>query len=395
MSWGAVDALSWFAVAAPGLENVVLSEVSALPGARAVHAVPGGVVFAGTLALGMAANLELRAATRILLRVGEMEARFRSALRAQLGALPFERWLPSETGLRIEVAAHRCRLYHTALVEQEVRAAIAARLGRPSAPSSDQSSGASLPTARILVRGERDRWVVSVDASGELLHRRGWRLEAGRAPLRETLAAGILQLAGYDPRLPLVDPMCGSGTLVLEAAALATGRAPGLGRDFAFQRWPSFGAAESAQWQKLCRAAAAPTLPAAPAAILGLDESAKAVVIASRNAERAGFSTVARFEQTRFEPRPDESGPSRLPAGPGLVVINPPYGKRLGHPAAARRLTETLGQNLPAWFPGWRAAVLVPDAKWAPLLELCTPGLRALDNGGLRVHLVMGNIHPR
>jgi putative N6-adenine-specific DNA methylase len=235
----------------------------------------------------------------------------------------------------------------------------------------------------VLVRGEDDGWTLSVDSSGELLHRRGWRQEAGRAPLRETLAAGVLALAGYDPEQPLVDAMCGSGTFALEAAALACRRAPGLGRSFAFEAWPAKDV--SLLWERARSDATAAARAQPPAPILGWDRDGAVLARAARNAERAGLTAAVTFERRDLgQWRPPEGLP------PGLLVINPPYGRRLSTPGAARALLRPMGLALRAHFPGWRAAILLADARWAPLLGVgTTAALYRLRNGGLRVHLAL------
>jgi putative N6-adenine-specific DNA methylase len=221
----------------------------------------------------------------------------------------------------------------------------------------------------MIVRGEDDRFTVSADSSGELLHRRGWRTEAGEAPLRETLAAGVLLLASWRPAEPLVDPTCGSGTFLVEAALAATGRAPGAGRSFAFQRWPGHDA------ELLDRLVAGIRPHPAPAAIRGSDADAAVVEVARRNAERAGVAGAVTIEHAPVHA-------ARLPDGPtGLVVANPPYGHRLD---ATRALYRDLGRL--ARQNRWRLAVLTADAR---LLAACgrPRATHRLRNGGLPVTL--------
>jgi putative N6-adenine-specific DNA methylase len=389
----------WFAVVVPGLEEVARAEVARLPGVRAVQVVPGGVEFGGPLAVGLAANLWLRVATRVVLRLGTVRAREFAKLRRLLGKLDFAPVVPSDRPLRLAVSATRSRLYHTKAIAETVALAVGDRLDRkmalaaPAAAHEEEDSEgapaaaaeggpAEAPATRVLVRGEGDVWTVSVDSSGELLHRRGWRREAGRAPLRETLAAGVLALAGHDPERPLVDAMTGSGTFALEAAAIACGRAPGLGRAFAFEAWSPPDV--SLLWERARTQAVATVRPAPPAPILGWDRDAAVLARAARNAERAGLAAAVTFERR-------DLGQWRPPAGspPGLVVINPPYGRRLSNAGAARALLRSMGLTLRSHFPGWRAAILLADARWSPLLGLGTATLHPLLNGGLRVHLAI------
>ena len=383
-------ALDWFAVAAPGLEEVVRVEVAALEGVTAVRVVDGGVEFGGPLEVGMRANLWLRVATRVLLRLGAVEAREFAQLRHRARRLPWDRYLDGERPLRVEAVSSRSRLYHTgALAETVALAAADAVPGVKLAAGKgeDDAEDGAPPAARVLVRGQQDRFVISVDTSGELLHRRGWRLEAGRAPLRETLAAGILALAGHDPAAPFVDPMCGAGTIVLEAAARALGRAPGLGRAFAFEGWPAF---EGAAWDRLRdQAHAAAKAVALPAPVHGYDRDERAVEIARRNAARAGLGDQVVIEQA-------ELGAAAPPAGgPGLVVVNPPYGPRLAARTRGGREAPGIARALRATFPGWRAGLLVAAPAAPRALGLRVHGRHRLVNGGLRVELLVAELPGR
>jgi putative N6-adenine-specific DNA methylase len=378
------DNASWFAAATPGLEESLKEEVARLQGVRDVKAVPGGVEFGGALAVGMAANLHLRIASRVVLRLGQVKARDFAPLRRQLAALPWARFLPRDRPLRVDVSVSRCRLYHTKALAEALELAVSDRLGAlpPRPPRTEDEDEPGDKLSRVLLRGEEDRFTVSVDASGGLLHRRGWRLETGRAPLRETLAAGILALCGYDPQLPFLDPMCGSGTIVLEACAMALHKAPGLFRSFAFEDWPCF---DANTWASL-RAQAETAQTGAPGSILmGADRDPNAVDIARRNAERAGFLPHIQFNVATFAANSTMEN--------GLVVINPPYGRRLGQHGFALRLGRDIGRILAAGYLGWRIGVLSPDAAFTKAI---TAGLRrppvathALRNGGLRVELLI------
>ena len=353
-----------FVVAAPGLEGVLGAEVRALAGVSDVADVPGGVeMTAGREGLARA-NLWLRTATRVVVRLGAVEAHDFARLRKRAAALPWEELVAPGARVEPAVTVRRCRLYHTGAIAERIVGAASDRLGA--------DAGAVEHAVRVTVRGEDDRFVLSVDSSGELLHRRGWRTEAGAAPLRETLAAGVLLLAGYDGAEPLLDPTCGAGTFVVEAAAIATGRAPGLGRSFAFERFPGHDAALLERLR--AEAAAAVRAPAAP--IAGSDADAAVLEFARRNAERAGVAgavtlTVAAVETLR-------------PAGPpGLVVANPPYGHRLD---AAVALYRTLGRFARAG--GHRLALLASDEK---LLRAAgrPRAIFPLVNGGLRASLAL------
>jgi putative N6-adenine-specific DNA methylase len=343
-----------FAVAAPGLEPVVAAEVRALPGVAQVAEVPGGVEFEGE---PWTANLWLRTATRVLVRVGEVQARDFAKLRAGAAKLPWKQFARAPVRVEVSASARKCRLYHTGAIEERVAGAVTDVLG-----------AADAPTLHVLVRGDHDVFTFSVDSSGELLHKRGWRVDTARASLRETLAAGLLQLAEWNPRAePLVDPMCGAGTIVVEAALTALGRAPGAQRSFAFESWPGVGA----------RPGVAPPTRDLPL-ILGADRDAATLELARRNAERAGVAAQVTLLHA-------DAATLQLPAPSGLILANPPYGKRL---AAVRPAIDALA-SLVRRHPGWRLAVLLPDDRAAlRALSLRPPRRRhALDNGGLRVWL--------
>jgi putative N6-adenine-specific DNA methylase len=368
-----------FAVAAPGVEPVLVREVAALAGVRDVKAVAGGIEFAGDLDVLYRANLWLRTATRILVRVGTFEAREFAKMRRRAGTLPWERFLDAARPVTVSAAQSGSRLYHTGGIAENLTAAIADRL-RATLPDEGDAQ-------KVLVRGVSDLFTVSVDSSGELLHRRGWRQEIAHAPLRETLAAALLLLSGWDPSTPLVDPMCGAGTLPLEACAMAMRVAPGLSRSFAFAGWPTF---DAARWDRLRAEAEAARLPAPAAPIVGSDRSPAAITAAQHNAERAGLAAHVQLVQSEL----DELQP---PPGHGTVLMNPPYGRRLGDPRALRSLYGAIGRALRARFAGWRAALLVSDARLIEAVGARVIAEHPLSNGGLRVRLLeldLGRMRP-
>jgi putative N6-adenine-specific DNA methylase len=241
----------------------------------------------------------------------------------------------------------------------------------------------------VLVRGEGDRFTFSVDASGERLHRRGARVEIGAAPMRETLAAGLLALAGWDPSQPLCDPVCGAGTLAIEAALQAIDRPPGLDREFALEDWPLFAASGGAESAAALRARARARIRAtAPAPIAASDRDPAAIDSAGRNAARACVAAHIAFACR-------DLGDARPPAeAPGLIIANPPYGRRLGDPRAAVRVYRDLGRLLRAHFRGWRAAIVVPARLpgAGDALRLTLPDRHRLRNGGLPIELRVGPI---
>lgn len=364
-----------FVSTTPGLESILADEAAHLGPVRPVE---GGVLLEGEAGLHRKANLELRVAGRVLQRIANLEADSPIRLQRALERLDLSPWRTRE-GFAIgsvEVKGgpvHRGEL--TRLVTQT--------LGLVNPPSRDpqaQEHFAQGPVG-LWLRASGTRLSVSVDTSGELLYRRGYRQEVSRAPLRETLAAGILALAGHRPDEPLVDPMCGSGTFLIEGLWRSMGRAPGLQRPFAFESFPSH---DAAAWQAERAAAAQREGPACPA--FGFDLNAGALGTARRNARRAGVQ-----EQLELERR-DIAALAPPPVGPGLVVVNPPYGKRVGEREELLVLYRALGEALRGRFTGWRAAVLVPARELSAALGLPNPKEYALDNGGLPVTLQIANL---
>jgi putative N6-adenine-specific DNA methylase len=231
-----------FAVTAPGVEAFTASELGAL-GLSVDRTEPGGVTFQADARGLYAANLHLRTASRVLVRVAEFLARDFRAVEKRAAAIPWDTFTSPGGVVTFRVTTKKSRLYHQGAVAERLSDA-ARRAGR--AVAEDVADEPLVPgdagsdAQRLVVRIFRDRCTVSVDASGESLHRRGYRLATAKAPLRENLAAAVLMATGWDGSQPLVDPMCGSGTLLIEGALLARRIPPGLGRAFAFQRWPGF-----------------------------------------------------------------------------------------------------------------------------------------------------------
>jgi putative N6-adenine-specific DNA methylase len=370
---------SLFAVAAPGLEPLVLGELEGL--GLGGTAEPGGVAFEGTIEDVALANLWLRTATRVLARVGEFGARALGELERRAGLLPWERFLAPGREVRLRATSKKSRLYHEKAVMERIANGITSRtganpVGAARGPEEEETgSSAQLIVARML----RDRCTISIDTSGELLHRRGYRLESAKAPLRETLAAALLVASRWDPETPLLDPMCGSGTIPIEAALLARRIPPGLTRSlsqgFAFEHWPGF---DGQAWAKIRDLAREGILPRAPAAILGSDRDAGAITAAEANATRAGVAGDIEFRRhaiSAIEP----------PEGPGAIVSNPPYGVRVGEGGRVRDLYAQLGHVVRRKAVGWSVTLLLPDAPLERQTGLGFEEALRTTNGGLAV----------
>ncbi len=357
-----------FAVTAPGLEALCAAELEAL-GVESVEAVSGGVNFVGDRLAIWRANLWLRTASRVLVRVGEFKCRDFPTLYHKACRLPWGRFLKPDAPLSVQGSCRRSRLIHSDRLAETVQQAVNHALGNVSESRERQSQ-------TVYARVDRDVCTLSVDSSGELLHRRGYRQEQGKAPLRETLAAALLQLAGWRPDQPLWDPFCGSGTLLIEAALWARNLAPGRHRSFAFMDWPKF---HPNKWQGLLKEFASETLPVA--GLYGSDLDSKMITLASRNAERAGVGDLCLFDVLPCGLRDD------LPDGPGLILSNPPYGERLDDEAGVVASFKELREVLEGPCRDWRAALLVPDLKRLRKAGLKGKPLAQLSNGGLNVVL--------
>jgi putative N6-adenine-specific DNA methylase len=371
------DVLDCWAVTHPGVESITAGELARLglpPGASE----PGGVAFAAAAADLARANIHLRTASRVLVRIGEFKAVSFADLERRGARVPWDACVAPGGAVRFRVTSRKSRLYHQdAIAERLARAVTAAVPGARIAVGGADDAGTD--EQLFVVRFFRDQCTVSADSSGALLHRRGYRLATGKAPLRETLAAAMLLGIGWDGSQPLVDPLCGSGTIPIEAALIARNIAPGAGRSFACESWP---AARLVDWNELRASARALVRPAA-VAIAGSDRDAGAVAAAMANAARAGVSGDVRFERQALSSAapPDESS--------GWIVTNPPYGARVGDRRGLRDLYARLGQLMRGPFTGWNLALLVAAPELAAQLGLPLQERFATTNGGIRVQLAV------
>jgi putative N6-adenine-specific DNA methylase len=382
-----------FVVTAPGVKPYALDELKALGLAKHTPKAgegrveePGGVTFFGDQEAIYRANLHLRTASRVLVRLGSFRATAFSELRKKAGRLDWERYVLPGQPLALRVTCHKSRLYHSDAVAERVVGAAGDRLGKPARMSrfkeDDQGEAAQL----VVVRMAHDICTISIDSSGETLHRRGYRLATAKAPLRETLAATILLASGWDPGAPLLDPFCGSGTIPIEAAMLARRLAPGRGRRFAFMDWPGF---DRQLWDRLLAEAQAAEKPLESdwPILFGSDRDAGAVKLAEENAGRAGV-----LDQIHFSCRPVSA--IEPPARPGWVVTNPPYGVRVSANRDLRNLYAQFGKVLRASCQGWRVAMLCNDPQLIANTGLKFGDSLALVNGGVAVRLVRTVVTP-
>lgn len=370
-----------WAIAAPGLEAIVAGELRSLGFADAAPS-SGGAAFACDAAGLARAQIGLRVASRVIVRIAGFRATAFHELERAARKVEWSRFVCPSSAVRVRVTCRKSRLYHSDAVAQRVREAILRAVpgisledGQDGKEHEDKPNDA---TQLFLVRLDRDQCAISADASGALLHRRGYRVAVARAPLRETLAAAMLLGVPWDPHTPLVDPMCGSGTIAIEAALLARRIAPGLERAFAAERWPEMPTGVFAKAREEARAR---VLPSAPSPIHASDRDAGAIAAARANAVRAGVTDDIAFAEHAISDL-------ESPPGPGLLITNPPYGVRIGETGPLRDLFARLGQVARSRFSGWQVALLSADRT----LESQT-GLRFTErfrtsNGGIPVRLV-------
>ena len=377
------DLLTCWAVTAPGVEPIVAAELRALglvPGATE----PGGVEFQAGGDDLVRALLWLRTANRVTIRMAEFRAAAFGELERHATKLPWRRLIPEGAAVHFRVTSKKSRLYHNdAIAERLERAVLAVVPGTravraPSEAEALEDDLTRIPEVqRVVVRVSRDIFTLSVDAAGALLHRRGWRQDVAKAPLRETLAATILEACGWDGSLPLVDPLCGSGTIAIEAALLARKVAPGRHRRFAAEAWPSL---PPSLWA-IGRADARSAERESATPIAGSDRDAGAIAAAQANAERAGVGGAVEFTRATISGLvPDD--------GEGWLITNPPYGARIGERTGLRDLYAVLGRVLRERRPHWRLGMLSADRMLEGQMGIRLQEVLRTNNGGIPVRVV-------
>lgn len=373
-----------FAITAPGLAPLAADEL------RRHGLVPtavddAGVSFAADEAGLATANLWLRTASRVVVRTADFGARTFHELERHARRVPWDETLDAGLPLRLRVTCRKSKLYHSGAVAQRIAEAVERRLGRApllaDAGDEEGDEGGDDRAQLVVVRVFHDRVTISRDASGALLHRRGYRQASGKAPLRETLAAALLLGAGWRGETPLADPMCGSGTIAIEGALIARNVAPGIARGFAAERWPG---ADARVWRRVRDEAREAERPAV-APILASDRDAGAVEATIANAGRAGVRDAITVEQRALSAL-------ALPPGPGLVATNPPYGVRVGERDGLRDLYARLGDVLRRQGSGWRLALVGADRALEGQLRLSLAERVRTVNGGLPIRFLVGEL---
>lgn len=365
---------AFFAPCPRGLEELLAQELSTL-GAREAQAVAGGVGFSGDWAACYRVNLWSRLASRVLWRVGEFEYASEDDIYAAARGVNWFDLFDVNRTLRVYVTAQKSPVKSLEFVTLRVKDAVCDRfrddVGRR--PDVDRAD----PDVRVHVFLEEKRGVLYLDTSGEGLFKRGWRMQTVEAPLRENLAAGIVMLTGWRFDQPLLDPMCGGATLLVEAAAMARGRAPGMKRAFGFEKLDSF---NSVLWKALRDAAAQPAKQAPTLRLFGSDAEATALTAARRNLAAAGVERWVTLEASDVLSR-------KAPAESGVMIANPPYGERIGEAEELSRFYPKLGDALKKNFAGWNCFFFTADRRMEKLIRLQTSRRTVLYNGALECRL--------
>jgi putative N6-adenine-specific DNA methylase len=382
--------LTLFAVSPPGLEPITTIELQQL-GLLSTGSIqsqptpePGGVEFRGEIDALYRANMFLRTASRVLLRLGEFHAAAFSELKRHTQQLPWKQFIHPGQNVAVRVTCHKSRLYHSTAVAREVIAAIDAVLGKPVVPSKANDEQLGVVPQLIVVRLINDLCTISIDTSGYLLHRRGYRLATAKAPLRETLAAGLLLASNWDCLSPMLDPFCGSGTIAIEAALLAYQIPPGIARDFAFMDWPDYNRhlLSSIRSVPLHKPVGGIPDKLNNRMILASDRDAGAIRAAQSNAERAGVAQYIEFSQRTVS--------AVDPAGKGWIITNPPYGIRVSENKDLRNLYAQFGNVLRSRFSGWYFTIMCSDVLLLHQLKLPLDTSLSLINGGIPVRVGQG-----
>jgi putative N6-adenine-specific DNA methylase len=356
-----------------GLEGVLTEELHEF-GAANVETHAGGVAFRGAFTLSYRINLESRIASRVLWRIGETGYRSEDDIYRSVRALPWTDWFKVNHRIMVDVNARNCPLKSLDFVTLRIKDAICDcfRDAQGARPDVDRRS----PDVRIYAYLTNDTLTIYLDTSGEPLFKRGYRDARIDAPLKENLAAGILRLTGWNPTEPLLDPMCGSGTFLAEAAMMALNIAPGLARKFAFQKLLNF---SDNDWRQ-CLERAAARAPTAHVQIFGSDKYGDVLKVARTNLLKAGVESAIQLKQV-------DVLECSAPASSGVLVMNPPYGVRLGEQEDLAAFYPKLGDVLKKQFAGWRAYIFSADPQLPKSIRLSASKRTPLFNGPLECRL--------
>jgi putative N6-adenine-specific DNA methylase len=360
--------LALFATVALGVEELTAGELQRL-GASEIQVVRGGVSFGGDRRTLYRSLLRLRTASRVLVQLGSFPCASPQELYDGIRALPWTELLTTAMTLAVDCTLRDSAITHSHFAALKAKDAIVDLLRDTTGSRPNIETKA--PDLRVNLHIAKNRATVSLDASGAPLDRRGWRLDRNDAPLRETLAAAIMLHTGWDGSVPLLDPMCGSGTLLLEGAAMALGQPAGGGREFGLMRWRDF---DRRLWERLLQEEQAAAASSLTVPVLGFDRDPKSIIACRENARRAGLEYAISFDRRPFE--------DTEPCGhQGVLVMNPPYGVRMGDKSELEGLFKRR-------FTGWTAYLLAGDLELARLVGLKPARRFVLFNGPLECRLL-------
>lgn len=374
------SALNCFAAVPRGAEELAAAELSAL-GISGAKPGKGGVEFSTDRAGLYRANLWLRTASRVLVQLSRFSCSTPAELYAGVHEIPWQELITPEMTLAVDCSLRDSALTHSGFVALKTKDAVVDRIRESCGerPNVDTAS----PDVRINAHLHKNACTISLDSSGDSLDRRGYRLERNEAPLRETLAAAVVALTGWDGSIPLADPMCGSGTIPIEAALLAAHIPPGLQRQFGFQHWQDF---DSGLWNRICAEAEAGIRRLPVGLITGYDLDNRALLLAGRNTAKAGLEGQIHFFHAalqEFRPEGDK----------GVVILNPPYGKRLGEEDDLRELYCQIGDVMKKRCRGWTGYILTGNLELAKYIGLKASRRHVLFNGAIECRLLKYDLY--
>ena len=367
--------LALFATVALGVEELTAAELQRL-GASDIQMVRGGVSFGGDRRILYRSLLRLRTASRVLVQLGSFPCGSPQELYDGMRTLPWTELLTPTMTLAVDCTLRDSAITHSHFAALKAKDAIVDLLRDTT--GSRPNIETKTPDLRVNLHIAKNRATVSLDASGAPLDRRGWRLDRNEAPLRETLAAAIMLHTGWDGTVPLLDPMCGSGTLLLEGAAMALGQPAGGGREFGLMRWRDF---DRRLWERLLQEEQAAAASSLTVPVLGYDRDPRAIIACRENARRAGLEYAISFDRRPFE--------ETEPCGhQGVLVMNPPYGVRMCDKSELEGLYRKIGEVFKRRFTGWTAYLLAGDLELARLVGLKPARRFVLFNGPLECRLL-------
>lgn len=365
----------FFAPCPRGLETVLNQELSQF-GAQNIKQTNGGVSFTGSFTLCYKINLESRIASRVLWQIAHAPYLTEADIYKTTFSLPWNDWFTVDKTIMVKVSAQKCPLHSLDFATLKIKDAVCDKfrhLNDDKRPSIDTVE----PDIRIHAFLDSTHFTLYMDTSGQALFKRGLRKVSGEAPIRENLAAGILKLSGWEPGMTLLDPMCGSGTFLMEAAQMALHISPGLGRNFAFEKLNNF---DTNAWSSMREESESKQLPRTPQAIYGSDLFGEMLELAQENINAAGLTEAIHLNQANvIEVNP--------PTPEGILVTNPPYGVRLDEQDRLAEFYPKLGDVLKKKFSGWAAYIFTADLRLPKLIHLSTSRRTPLFNGALECRL--------